>query len=109
MAAFEVLGQKRGVLLVSLAVVHFVNMWVFHLIRRRAMAPRRSLAGGLAPGPARPAGVWVPAPVWAPVRCPAGRVGPDGVHAPPAHLAEHDRRHQAGRGDPGQDGGGGAG
>ena len=34
--AFEVLGQKLGVLLVSLAVLHFVNMYVFYWIRRRA-------------------------------------------------------------------------
>ncbi|MEA2827138.1 MAG: hypothetical protein QOF60_2693 [Actinomycetota bacterium] len=59
--AFEVLSQKLGVLLVSLAGVHFVNMWVFHLVRRRAAAP--APLGPTAP-PATasgPAGVWVPA------------------------------------------------
>lgn len=34
--AFEVLGRKLGVLLVSLAVLHFLNMYVFYWIRRRA-------------------------------------------------------------------------
>jgi len=61
---FEVLGQKLGVLLVSLAGVHFANMWVFHLIRRRATvtAPPPRPAGGpgvdLSPDPP---GGWVPA------------------------------------------------
>ncbi len=61
-AAFEVLGQKLGVLLVSLAGVHFLNMWVFHLIRRRAVAP---VPGAAPPAPAGPGaaatGEWVPA------------------------------------------------
>ena len=43
--AFEVLGRKLGVLLVSLAVLHFVNMYVFYWIRRRA----RSAGPGPAP------------------------------------------------------------
>lgn len=36
--AVEVLINKLGVLLVSLAVIHFLNMYVFHRIRRRATA-----------------------------------------------------------------------
>ena len=69
-AAFEVLGRKLGVLLVSLAVVHFANMWVFHLIRRRAT----TAAAGPPPPPAQaepglpPAPTGAPAAVWAPAR-----------------------------------------
>ncbi|HRW37871.1 MAG: hypothetical protein KDB04_06875 [Acidimicrobiales bacterium] len=41
--AFEVLAQKLGILLVSLAVFHFVNMAVFHQLaarrRQREMVP----------------------------------------------------------------------
>jgi hypothetical protein len=68
-AAFEVLGQKLGVLLVSLAVVHFANLWVFHLIRHRAPAPPPALAdrapmpGSQGEAPPDPAG-----PQWAPAR-----------------------------------------
>jgi hypothetical protein len=64
--ALEVLSRKLGVLLVSLAGVHFVNMWVFHLVRRRAMAPA-TVAPPAAPvgPPAAPSG---PAPVWAPAQ-----------------------------------------
>lgn len=54
--AFEVLGQKLGILLVSLAVLHFLNMYVFYWIRRRArtttavaVQPAPSV-GGQAPG-----------------------------------------------------------
>ncbi|QXC63013.1 hypothetical protein KSP35_09635 [Aquihabitans sp. G128] len=74
--AFEVLARKLGVLLVSLAVVHFVNIAAFHWIngrRRQAtmvppVAPQRRVeppAGGgpwghpLPPPPAAPR----PAPV----------------------------------------------
>ena len=35
---FEVLAQKLGVLLMSLAALHFVNLYVFYRIRRRATA-----------------------------------------------------------------------
>ncbi|MEA2931847.1 MAG: hypothetical protein QOI56_632 [Actinomycetota bacterium] len=67
-AAFEVLGQKLGVLLVSLAVVHFANLWVFHLIRHRAPAPPAGASRAPMPGsqgevPPEPAG-----PQWAPAR-----------------------------------------
>ncbi len=62
---FEVLGQKLGVLLVSLAVVHFANMWVFHLIRRRATTPPPPpvpvAARPAAELPTDPAGQWAPA------------------------------------------------
>jgi hypothetical protein len=37
-AAVELLVNKLGVLLVSLAVLHFANMYVFYRIRRRATA-----------------------------------------------------------------------
>lgn len=40
--AFEVLAQKLGLLLVSLAVIHFVNLAVFHRIggrRRQRLLP----------------------------------------------------------------------
>ena len=36
--AVEVLVRKLGVLLLSLAVLHFLNMYVFYRIRRRATA-----------------------------------------------------------------------
>ena len=36
--AVELLVQKLGILLVSLAVLHFANMYVFYRIRRRATA-----------------------------------------------------------------------
>ena len=35
-AAIETLAVKLGLLLLSLAVMHFGNMYVFHRIRRRA-------------------------------------------------------------------------
>src|SRR4051812_5116078 len=37
--AVEVLVRKLGVLLLSLAGLHFANMYVFYRIRRRATAP----------------------------------------------------------------------
>ncbi len=37
-SAVEVLVQKLGVLMLSLALLHFANMYVFHRIRRRAGA-----------------------------------------------------------------------
>ena len=37
-SAFEVISQKLGVLLVSLAALHFLNLYVFYRIRRRATA-----------------------------------------------------------------------
>ena len=61
-AAFEVLGQKLGILLVSLAAVHFANMWVFHLIRRRATDPApHPPARPAVDLPPDPGGTWVPA------------------------------------------------
>ncbi len=47
--AFEVLGTKLGILLVSLAVMHFVNMYVFYWIRRRAGGPRTATVATVAP------------------------------------------------------------
>ena len=64
-AAFEVLGQKLGVLLVSLAGVHFVNMWVFHLIRRRAGGTGAAPAGAALGPPLAP----TPDPTPGPVPC----------------------------------------
>jgi len=62
-AAFEVLGRKLGVLLVSLAVVHFANLWVFHLIHRKgpAAASTPPVSPGLEPAPDPSTGEWVPA------------------------------------------------
>ena len=37
-SAFEVLSAKLGILLVSLAALHFLNLYVFYRIRRRAGA-----------------------------------------------------------------------
>jgi hypothetical protein len=37
-AAVEVLVRKLGILLISLAVLHFFNMYVFYRIRRRGTA-----------------------------------------------------------------------
>lgn len=37
--AVETLATKLGYLLMSLAVMHFANLYVFHRIRRRAQAP----------------------------------------------------------------------
>lgn len=59
--AFEVLGQKLGVLLISLAMIHFVNLWVFHVIRRRGNVPPAPVATPSPPPAPDPAGVWVPA------------------------------------------------
>jgi len=36
-AAIETLAVKLGLLLLSLAAMHFVNMYVFHRIRRQAL------------------------------------------------------------------------
>ncbi|NLD76868.1 MAG: hypothetical protein GX643_09405 [Acidimicrobiales bacterium] len=63
--AFEVLAQKLGILLVSLAAVHFVNLYVFHKLgarRRQAelappVAPQRIVGatrGTFAPPPPPP-------------------------------------------------------
>jgi hypothetical protein len=63
--AFEVLARKLGILLVSLAAVHFVNLVVFHKLgaRRRQtelnppVAPQRIVrdaVGGFAPPPPPP-------------------------------------------------------
>ena len=61
--AVEILVRKLGVLLVSLAVMHFVNLFLFYRIRARAraahlpppVAPQTSVAG---PQP------WQGAPQW---------------------------------------------
>jgi len=45
--AIEVLAQKLGILLVTLAAVHFLNMYVFYKLRRRAQ-------GAELPPPVRP-------------------------------------------------------
>jgi len=53
-AAMEVLGQKLGVLLLSLGVIHFCNLYLFHRIRQRAqlatmpppLHPHMNLAAG---------------------------------------------------------------
>ena len=47
--AFEVLGTKLGVLLVSLAMLHFVNMYVFYWIRRRAGTSHSRTTAAAAP------------------------------------------------------------
>lgn len=60
-AAFEVLGQKLGILLVSLAGLHFVNMYVFYRLRRRNEFPVPPPPPAYAPPPPPQAG-WVPAP-----------------------------------------------
>lgn len=63
-AAFEVLGQKLGILLVTLAAVHFTNLWVFHLIRRRATTPTGPPPLATRPAvdlPPDPGATWVPA------------------------------------------------
>ncbi|MBX3284632.1 MAG: hypothetical protein KF703_04745 [Actinobacteria bacterium] len=60
--AFEVLANKLGILLVSLAVVHFANLFVFHRIadRRRVaqlhppVAPQRYVDDFPTPDAARP-------------------------------------------------------
>lgn len=68
-SAVEVLAQKLGMLLLSLAVLHFVNMYVFYRIRRRATAavlpPPVAHHGMVQPAysPTNPAGP-LPAPPW---------------------------------------------
>lgn len=63
-AAFEVLGRKLGVLLLSLAGLHFLNMYVFYRLRRRATA--EVLPPPVAPQvhvpPAAPGGWAMPTP-----------------------------------------------
>ena len=64
-ASVEVLGRKLGILLLSLGVLHFVNMYVFYRIRRAATAEAAP------PPPAPPAPPPTPAggqPAWAPTR-----------------------------------------
>lgn len=57
--AVEVLARKLGVLLVSLGVLHFLNMYVFYRIRRRATAA--VLPPPVAPQATVPAGEgWAP-------------------------------------------------
>jgi hypothetical protein len=36
--AFEILASKLGVLLLTLAALHFVNLYIFYRVRRRATA-----------------------------------------------------------------------
>jgi hypothetical protein len=38
-AAIEQLSQKLGSLLLTLALMHFANVWIFHRIRKHANAP----------------------------------------------------------------------
>ena len=75
--AFEVLANKLGILLVSLAVVHFANLFVFHRIadRRRVaqlhppVAPQRFVDGFGTPDAPRPVPPVPPAPAatgWSP-------------------------------------------
>jgi hypothetical protein len=59
-AAVEVLARKLGLLLLSLGLLHFVNMYVFFRIRRRATAA--VLPPPVAPQMrVDPAGAWAPA------------------------------------------------
>jgi hypothetical protein len=60
-AAFEVLGQKLGILLVSLAGLHFVNMYVFYRLRARNAPPPPPPAYAPPPPPQTQPG-WIPAP-----------------------------------------------
>ena len=62
-SAVEVLVNKLGVLLVSLAILHFTNLWVFNQIRRRAGA-------AVLPPPVAPQAHLTPDGVsaWSPVR-----------------------------------------
>lgn len=61
-SAIEILAQKLGALLLSLAFMHFMNVFIFHRIRRRARrnaeAPPLHPHGVVAPPPAM-----TPAPV----------------------------------------------
>ena len=59
-AAVEVLARKLGLLLLSLGLLHFVNMYVFFRIRRRATAA--VLPPPVAPQMrVDPTGAWAPA------------------------------------------------
>jgi len=58
--AMEALASKMGALLLSLAVMHFSNMFVLHRIRRRALQNETAR-------PLPPNG-YVPPPITAPVR-----------------------------------------
>ena len=58
-SAVEVLVERLGTLLLSLGVIHFVNLFVFWRIRRRAQMPA-------APPPVAPQ--WYPAPWPAPAQ-----------------------------------------
>ncbi|CAN5496863.1 hypothetical protein BH10ACT1_BH10ACT1_30120 [soil metagenome] len=74
--AFEVLARKLGVLLVSLAVVHFVNIGVFHWIngRRRSVGTPTARPQRWTTPPPAP-GAWsqpLPPPPAAPRPAPAG-------------------------------------
>ncbi|MGI8759416.1 MAG: hypothetical protein ACR2K0_08935 [Acidimicrobiales bacterium] len=59
-AAVEVLGRKLGILLLSLAVLHFVNMYVFYRIRRAATAEALPPPPPPPPAPAGPQQAWAP-------------------------------------------------
>ncbi|HET9444400.1 MAG TPA: hypothetical protein VFO65_13805 [Acidimicrobiales bacterium] len=61
--AVEVLVRKLGFLLLSLGVLHFLNMYVFHRIRRRARLsnlppPPAAAPASYYPAPAGPADPW---------------------------------------------------
>ena len=54
-AAIETLASKMGALLLSLGVMHFINLFIFHRVRRRARlnaAPPPPPVGHLAPSTA---------------------------------------------------------
>lgn len=88
--AIEVLAAKLGLLLIVLAVVHFVNMAVFWKLRQRRavrhlpppVAPQRIVApppGPRPPAPPAPAGAGVAAGPAAP---PMAATGPEARWAP---------------------------
>lgn len=60
-SAVEVLVRKLGLLLLSLAALHFVNMYVFYRIRQRATA-------SVLPPPVAPTTVVTPPEDWATLR-----------------------------------------
>lgn len=87
--AVEVLAAKLGLLLISLAVVHFVNMVVFWKLRQRRavrhlpppVAPQRLVAPPPGPRPPAPVGSTVAAGSTPPV-APVATAGPEARWAP---------------------------